>query len=120
MKIKTSELNGATLNWAVAKCEDIKVSPKFISTPEGLRYRLAAQGGWYEPSTNWNQGGLIIDREKVQLSTLNQGKEWCAALIYKADFIQYAETALKAAMRCYVASKLGNEIDIPENFINNY
>lgn len=51
MKLKTSELTGAALDWAVAKCEGAV----------GMNDRLA----WYTPSTNWAQGGPIIEREKI-------------------------------------------------------
>ena len=31
--------------------------------------------------------------------------------------LDWAETPLVAAMRCYVASKLGDEVDIPEELL---
>ena len=64
MDMKTSELTGAALDWAVAKCEGIELI--------GGRYnRLLVDGHMsrgqemmapYKPSTDWAQGGLIIER----------------------------------------------------------
>ena len=102
MKIKTNDLKDLALDWAVTKCEGF--DHKVTSSEWGM-------WGW---STDWAQGGPIIEREKIQLSTLSKGKEWRAALVYGQDHIQYGPTPLVAAMRCYVASKLGDEVEIPE------
>lgn len=116
MKIKTSELSGNALDWVVADIEQIEVC--FLNGALFIP-QADSDGGdiTYTPSTNWEQGGPIIEREKIQLSSLSKGKEWRAALIYGADFIQYAEAPLKAVMRCYVKSKLGDEVEIPEELL---
>jgi hypothetical protein len=52
--MKTSELQGAALDWAVMKCDGIcKDFPAY----------------WVDeyPSTNWAQGGPIIERERIDL-----------------------------------------------------
>ncbi len=106
--MKTSELTGAALDWAVAKCEGIE----WTAYP-GYTY----QHGEGHYSTNWAQGGPIIEREKLFVKpTINRG--WRS---YQRDPFgsgicnsQYGETPLLAAMRCYVANKLGDNIDIPE------
>jgi hypothetical protein len=114
MKIKTSELTGAALDWAVAKCEEysvfIKHAPvQVVYTPKGKR-------SWYvyRPSTNDAQGGPIIEREGISLDYA-QAEDWGA----KSSKYQwaYGPTHLVAAMRCYVASKLGDEVEIPEELI---
>ena len=97
MKIKTNELTGAALNWAVEMAEC-----------EGAMY----SGRECRPfSTDWAQGGPIIEREGINLSSV-AGITWCADGPVSVGF--YGPTPLIAAMRCYVASKLGNEVDIPE------
>ncbi len=100
MKIKTSELIGSTLDWAVAKCEDVYCFD-----------------GSYTPSTDWAQGGPIIEREGISVD--RAGLAWTADLSDSVGgYIEHTEsgpTPLIAAMRCYVASKLGDEIEIPEN-----
>jgi hypothetical protein len=102
MKIKTAELTGAALDWAVAKCV-------------GYRLDLAPEGS-YTPSTDWAQGGPIIEREKIVLSPDIHHTRWSATLRGEA-YIYWAQTPLIAAMRCYVASKLGDEVEIPEELV---
>lgn len=102
MKIKTSELKGAALDWAVAKCVD-----------DGLADFTAA--GWrFYPSTNWAQAGEIIEREKIAIMCPSTGDFWDARANVFPPVYWRGETPLIAAMRCYVASKLGDEIEIPK------
>ena len=93
--MKTSERTGFALDWAVAECE----GGKWCSA--------------YTPSTNWAQGGPIIEREKIELEY--GGPEWWACI--KADDDFSGPTPLIAAMRCYVASVLGNEVEIPQELV---
>jgi hypothetical protein len=67
----------------------------------------------YDPSTNWEHGGPIIERERINL--WNEGHDWEASLYGK--HIVWGETPLVAAMRCYVASKLGDEVEIPAELL---
>ena len=100
MNMKTSELTGAALDWAVARCEGHGIG--VLDDP------------WFAPSTNWAQGGPIIEREWVDLHCVNDSlwEAECPAVGGLA--MQNGPTPLIAAMRCYVASKLGDEVDIPE------
>jgi hypothetical protein len=115
MKIKTSELTGAALDWAVAKAKGIELS-------NGYYNRLLVDGRMsagqkmltpYNPSTDWSQGGPIIEREKIELESAGHGgnMEWLALI--EADNEFYGPTPLIAAMRCYVASKMGDEVEVP-------
>ena len=102
MKTKTNELTGAALDWAVAKCEGVtegKDSAWYYDRRNAYNY-----------STDWAQGGPIIERENIELKPTYAG--WTAFLGH--TLFANASTPLIAAMRCYVASKLGNDIDIPE------
>ena len=100
MKIKTNQLTGAALDWAVAECE-------------GVIYHGPA---WTKYSTDWAQGGPIIEREKIGFKYTGAALDFVAwvngQLSTKHD--KYGPTPLIAAMRCYVTSKLGDDIDIPE------
>lgn len=104
--MKTSELTGVALDWAVAKCEG--KSPVLNRNPYG-HIVIVADGESY--STDWAQGGPIIERERIRLDPREaqwQAQDW-------ADFkSSYGPAPLIAAMRCYVASKLGDEVEIPE------
>jgi hypothetical protein len=106
MKIETSKLTGAALDWAVALIE----KPGIVGVrPDG---KLGAAGNLaFSPSTNWAQGGPIIEREKIAIDF--DGAAWCASDNHK-PLANYGPTPLIAAMRCYCASKLGHEVDVPD------
>lgn len=127
MKIKTNSLTGVQLDWIVAKCEgyecefDDEVSGPWLVPQEGYLHDekpLAA----YSPSTNWHQGGPILRRERPDLTLwANESDEnlrWQAIQFDTANVIKAeGPTALVAAMRCYVASKLGDVVEIPEELL---
>jgi hypothetical protein len=107
--MKTSELTGAALDWAVALIE----KPGIVGVrPDG---KLGAAGNLaFSPSTNWAQGGPIIDREHISTAYVYWG-EWAAWDDKTMPPPKYrGPTPLIAAMRCYVASKLGDDVDVPE------
>lgn len=99
--IKTSELSGAALDWAVAKCEGFK--------PHAAASLVIAGG--YTPSTNWAQGGPIIEREMITVA--KDGTKWLAA-VNSHDTLAWGTSYLIAAMCCYVASKLGDTVEVPD------
>ena len=112
MRIKTSELTGAALDWVVAKCEGIDLI-------DGRYNRLLVDGHMsrgqemmapYKPSTNWAQGGPIIEREKITPEWT--GEDWMGYIRHDEEL--FGPTPLIAAMRCYVGSKLGDEVEVPE------
>jgi hypothetical protein len=100
MKIKTAEAKDAALDWLVAICEH-----NVGWEPEG------EDRDHY--STNWAQGGPIIERHIFRLED-DPELGWLA----ESGTAQCrGNTALVAAMRCYVASKLGDEVEIPEELM---
>ena len=119
MKIKTSELTGAALDWAVAKCEGPNsVAACYYDEDDLPMCRDEAPHMEWQPSTDWAQGGPIIERTGIATSP-HDTLGWAAfqshtaidGVIYKDYF---GPTPLISAMRCYVASKLGDEVKIPE------
>jgi hypothetical protein len=103
--MKTSELQGAALDWAAAKCEgnighELKDFCLVHMEDPDLQY-----------STNWSQGGPIIEREMIDLMYVAKDNDWIASRTMPWN---HGPTPLIAAMRCYVASKLGDEVEIPE------
>jgi hypothetical protein len=141
MKIKVSEATPRQLDWMVAKCEGaIGVR---LHTYRGINpgpavwvvdwEREPGAHHWVELSsldysTNWAQGGSIIEREDIAMSSKPDGL-WAAYApqgtkavthagqtveVYNWTYKQCGYTPLIAAMRCYVASKLGDTIEIPE------
>lgn len=123
--MKTSKLIGPALDWAAAKCDPnsdplIRLHQNSQGATVYFHEGLRNAGVPYRPSTDWAQGGPIIEREKIELRRGNplyfpQGNEhgdyyeplWIAGK-------QHGTTPLVAAMRCYVASQLGDEVEIPE------
>jgi hypothetical protein len=118
MLIKTSTLKEKALDWAVAKCGGIRVSS--IQPHGRLEIHFNDENGCdtWTPSTDWAQGGPIIERERISIKGVgfNGLIEW-EAMTPSVSFCHYygiGPTPLIAAMRCYVASKLGDEVDVPE------
>ena len=104
MKIKTSELKDAFLDWAVGKCEYMRHS---------LESDFCGRVGYaWDYSTDWAKGGPIIEREGIDLKRITDVL-WDAHM-NNVNFYEDGPTPLVAAMRCYVASKLGDTIEIPE------
>lgn len=107
--MKTNELTGAALDWAVAKCE----GREWESADSFLAYHELGDMNY---SSDWAQGGPIIERKKIGVY-LYRGA-WsahCPVQNVGLDACMDDQpTPLTAAMRCYVASKLGDNIDIPK------
>ena len=117
MKLKTYELQGAALDWAVAKAIG--------------EYKPVAVPAY---STDWSQGGPIIEREKIGVwwathyvdeDGVEYGNHWYAetgCTDENADSrycgVTDAQTPLIAAMRCYVAGQLGDEVEVPDEIVS--
>jgi len=122
MKIKTADLKGAALDWAVAKCEGEDYSP--VITYDGIGNECPATNY----SSNWDLAGSIIRRERISIMApivRRIGKErhalpidlWRAMICTdENEPVTHGKgaTELIAAMRCFVASKLGDEVEVPE------
>ena len=130
---RTADLTAHALDWAVAKCQGRTVRHKpmgpqgghgwwvWEETPSGhgvtvSKYAIyLSVGKQYSPSTNWAQGGPIIESERITLRGDTRGGNWVAFLEgARVTARMEGPTALVAAMRCYVAHRLGATVDIPE------
>ena len=124
--MKTHQLTGVALDWAVAQCEEVELvydrmhgwwetSDPYYAEPNDPEM--------FSPSTNWAQGGPIIEREKIELEHMrgagDAGEDvWVATRMERPAFAEASgSTMLEAAMRCYVESKLGDEVEIPEELL---
>ena len=74
-------------------------------------------------SSDWSQGGPLIERETINVkSNLARMREhpeynWLSDCPEKRICVSFnGPTPLIAAMRCFVASRLGDEIEIPDEF----
>ncbi|MFA6063838.1 MAG: phage protein NinX family protein [Gallionella sp.] len=101
--MQTAQLTGAALDWAVAKCEGITIPA------DALARQQAGVARGYSPSTDWAQGGPIIEREWIDVVKIH-GHGWHA----DCGKVATGPTPLIAAMRGYVASKLGDTVDVPD------
>lgn len=109
MKIKTNKLTGAALDWAVAKCEGTLPASYDDWTQT-----------WPHYSTDWAQGGPVIEREQIGVGPRPEGSIWPEAWLAASDAddaMFWGPTPLIAAMRCYVTSKLGDEVEVPEELL---
>ena len=116
MKIKVSEATSTQLDWMVAKVNGLDVS---ITPSLSGGYNCVTDG--FKPTTSWAQGGVILEREKITVGYERYGAQggetWDAVKKAFDDtvlWLEYGPTPLIAAMRCHVASRLGNEVDVPE------
>jgi hypothetical protein len=125
--MKVSELTGAALDWAVAKCI---YEPDDVVICEGRVFAYDDATNGFNPPTDWAQGGPIIEREKIGVwwathyvdeDGVEYGNHWYAEVgctDENADSrycgVADGPTPLIAAMRCYVAMKMGDEIELPE------
>ena len=103
VKVNTSDLTGIALDYAVAMCEGvIWAAPdrELLGSARGMNY-----------STDWAQGGSIIERELLLLRPHGLAWECSTGAI---NWIK-GPTPLIASMRCYVASKLGDTVNIPKD-----
>lgn len=109
--MKIQELKGALLDYWVAKAEE-----KEIFATDGTYYIARGRhADKYSPSSDWSQGGPIIEREKLVLMPWVQTnrEEWASRRKddwHKQGDPYFGPTPLTAAMRCFVASKFGEEV----------
>ena len=115
IRIKTEELTGPALDWAVAQADGVPIEREQYSDPDDWDWYY--NGVTYYPSQDWAIAGPIIERERITVRPSASTKDWTAVM---CDFYQrpawYGEgsTPLIAAMRAYAASVLGDEVELPE------
>jgi hypothetical protein len=106
MKVKTSNLKGAALDWAVFLAS-------YGRAPNPTRC--------VEFSTDWAQGGPILTKARIS-RTIDHSGLWVA---YWADGYDDSDESKKwmhcdrdelvAGLRCFVASELGDTVEIPND-----
>jgi hypothetical protein len=110
--MKTSELTGLALDWAVARANG------HIDDETIIRRLEPDEDGWcIAYSTDWAQGGPIIEREDICINRDDSSREWSAHRVGDEFGAYWGPTPLIAAMRAYVSSKLGQHIDIPQKLL---
>lgn len=121
MKIKVSKAEGPTLDWMVAKV---------LNFERVTRGRLGSAYCWdawgrpiqFCPTTDWNIGGPILSEARIS-RTIDHSGLWVA---YWTDgymdgdegrkWMHCDRRELVAGLRCFVSSKLGDEVEVPGEF----
>jgi len=110
---RVSELLGFPLDWAVALAQGFDYS-----------LQMPPPGDGYSPSTNWAQGGPVLESLEATASyspydhvEYGKGRPW---MVEKEGKIQWGETLLVAAMRLHVRLHLGDEVQIPDDLLKSY
>jgi hypothetical protein len=133
MKIKVAELEGAKLDYFVARAaghilkDSLRDGWQEVRTNDGAQYflgflpsdpddkNLYPYETFYSPSTSWEDGGPIIERERIKLDSYpwEEGAIYWKACTPSQINKNYcsAKTPLIAAMRCFVSSRLGEEVE---------
>lgn len=126
--MKVSDLTGAQLDAWVAKAEGVtglvekdgRMCHVEEWDPEGHSWRDSLKDWvmWidYAPSQRWDQGGPLIERERMQLMPwkveLQHIASWTA--LTRGKVAADGDTPLIAAMRAFVASKFGEDLEEPQ------
>lgn len=113
--IKVAEATGPVLDWLVAKCE--RYDAAFTPAGDVIILREGVTD-YFDPHRNWGWGGPIIQREQISVDFDADPARGgpCAASTRDSYCYWVGPTPLIAAMRCF-ASKLGDEVDIPEGLV---
>lgn len=120
MKHQTATLEGALLDHAVAKALDAPRRAidaqqwvEFVGglpvlctdIPDASAYLTQS----FKPSADWQHGGPIIERERIGVYPLIDKVNWRGEI---RRFGERGPTPLVAAMRAFVASKLGEDVEL--------
>lgn len=112
MKVKTSELSGKALDWAVAETQ----GRKRITTTR-KEFGLNVAKNIVPPySTEWAWCGPLIASFGVWISD-DEGAFTASCKPHFDRAIYDAETPQIAICRAVVAAKLGDEVDIPDELM---
>ncbi len=123
VEVKTAELIGPALDWAVAMADGWKADrPQDGQVSKNGVYRLVGPrpmrstvppDWYYDPSTGWAVGGQLRDKYKVDITELDTGvlasicTESCECIESRGP------TALITLCRAIVATKLGDVVQVP-------
>lgn len=136
MLVKTEDLTGAALDWAVfcaaypgmeptinvAKGETIERAPfiKPITFPSATYLTYAGAYGYernWNPSSEWECGGPLIDIYRVGIYCDYTPAETITANVTGSGAVATGDTFLVAACRAIVAAKLGELVEIPDELM---
>lgn len=131
MKVQTALLTSKALNWAVQACEfkDLETNGSHIKEWAKSNH-IAGTGYCLDYSADWACAGPIIERADIAFRKYHKpdseqhGTYYAKVCRESGQIVQWSKrfdslgpTALVASMRCYVRSRLGDEVEVPDSFV---
>ena len=111
-KFKVSEATNTQLDWLVAKCEGLLPHDAWV------KYGAVWWKDYvYSPTTDPARMWPIIERERISIRFWDNTQAVHAYMPNSGAEWSEGPTSLIAAARCYVASKLGEEVEVPEELM---
>lgn len=127
IEVKVSELIGPALDWAVAKAEGqyLTVFKDYNGRDYLCHDPMENDLPEWSPSTNWGQGGALIEKYQMDLTFERRGlvyscrceNDGLPLLDSDGCFGSYGETHLIASCRAIVAAKLGDVVSVPAELV---
>lgn len=122
IEVKTADLVGEALGWAVGKAEglDVLLAPPIYGNPWRVFVRytgeVTVRDVRYNPWEDWAIGGPLMQKHNVSLLCPQPDWHYWAAWITDngKDVAQGADVPLPAACRAIVAHKLGDAVQVPK------
>lgn len=137
VEVKTSELIGYALDWAVGKACEERHPTLYLG--ENEIWRVGPFAKVWNPSDDWSQGGPLIEKYNVLLSPptsmvhrnfgsfdsrngWDESGYWGATIFAKVrkhrrKAFNHPASALIVAMRAVVQFELGDTVQVPGNLI---
>ena len=122
MKIKVPELTDVQLSWAVAIALDWKwkvdADKIILARPTKLRNSKKSFDtlglAHFHPTKSWSIAGPIIEKEQIDVLFFEDEMCWEGRMYTGREIYEFGPTPLIAAMRVYVVSKFGDDVEVPE------
>jgi len=132
IEVKTADLAGEALGWAVAKAEGL--NPRLEPPQYGNPWRVFCDTTFgntkrYKPWEDWSIGGPLIVKHHVQTSFNGSGfsrsptgEYWCAYVCKPTGQQEFPSgggpNALTAACRAIAQAKLGDTVQVPKDLMS--
>ncbi|HBP6823478.1 TPA: DUF2591 domain-containing protein [Pseudomonas aeruginosa] len=127
VEMKTCELEGVALDWAVATAQgwiryeedSVELGWYWHTEPENAPYGPIIYLGDWRPSNNWSQCGPLIEKYDIALVGGERNNQERRRLAHMGDSgsCAYGSDNLIAACRAIVRAKLGETINVPAELI---
>ena len=122
MKVKTNVLSNEALNYA-ATLADKGTASVLMDHANVFHTIFSNEENGYIVFTNylsWSDAGPVSKREKIDICYNHVDDTITATKWLARQNQQTATCPIVAAMRCFVESHLGSEVEIPDVLCNSY